>query len=54
MNQEWPEKLAENNVDDDSNDNNNPTQVIYRIKVSFETEEQHKKKMQRQMLNICH
>lgn len=43
MNQEWPEKLAENNVDDDSNNNNNPRQVIYRIRVSFETEEQHKK-----------
>jgi hypothetical protein len=43
VNQEWPEKLAENNVDDDSNDNNNPRPVFYRIRVSFETEEWHKK-----------
>ena len=30
-------------MDDDNNDNNNPRPVIYRIRVSFETEEQHKK-----------
>lgn len=28
-------------MDDDNNDNNNPRPVIYRIRVSFEIEEQH-------------